>query len=120
MAELIDSKSIQCGFESHHPHSISKALSSSLVRTQPFQGCYGDSNSPKVIVIWMITQAATGADCKSAVLNFVGASPSSSIMIHNTKQEKQEHNPMIYAYFLGLITSASVMIGFIVFLKCCA
>ena len=60
----------------------------------------------------MITQAATGADCKSAVLDFVGASPSSSTM-----NKDNEDMSMIYAYFMGLMTSAIVMIGFILVIE---
>jgi hypothetical protein len=31
-----------------------------------------------------------------------------------------EDKSLIYAYFLGLITSATAMIGFIILLKCCS
>jgi len=61
----------------------------------------------------MITQAATGADCKSAVLDFVGASPSSSIM----QLKDNEDRSMIYAYFLGLITAVVFMVTFFLIIE---
>ena len=58
----------------------------------------------------MITQAATGADCKSAVLDFVGASPSSSIM--NDEIFRRIFGLLAFLGIVGLWTLLWYLIGF--------
>jgi len=40
-------------------------------------------------------------------------------MHYDKKDDDTLDKPAIYAYFMGLVTSATVMIGFILILKCC-